>query len=177
MSFRSKRALLAAILLAGVAMTAPALAADRAPTANRVEDAWCRAPPPGAPTAAGYVTVRNLGPAPDRLTGGSSPVAAQVELHSMTTQGGVMRMRPVTGGLAIAAHGVAVIQPGSDLHLMLIGLKRRLKVGEHVPVTLRFARAGRIRADFIVRDQGAAAQAMPLGRHEHMDHIDHLGGR
>ncbi|HEX4097425.1 MAG TPA: copper chaperone PCu(A)C [Caulobacteraceae bacterium] len=164
MTPQTKRALLAASLLAAMAAAAPAMAAD-----IRITDAWSPPTPPGAPTAAGYLTIRNLEPKPDRLVGGSSPAAAQVQLHSMTMQGQIMRMRAVTGGLAIAGSGTASIQPGSGLHLMLLGLKRPLELGEHVPVTLQFARAGQVRADFVVRAEGAPVAGKPAGGHDHMN--------
>ncbi len=168
-----KRALLAAMLLAGAAAAAPALAARSRPSIE-IEDAWSPPPPPGAPTAAGYLTIRNAGHAPDRLLGGATPVAAQVQLHSMSTQGGVMRMRPITGGLAIAGGATVRIEPGAGLHLMLIGLKRTLRAGEHVPVTLRFAKAGDVHADLLVRAQGANAPPSGMGGH---DHMNRTGGR
>jgi hypothetical protein len=156
--------LLVASLLAAMAAAAPAMAAD-----IRITDAWCPPTPPGAPTAGGYLTIHDTSTKPDRLMGGSSPAAAQVQLHSMTMQGQIMRMRAVTGGLAIAGRGTASIQPGSGLHLMLIGLKRPLKLGEHVPVTLQFAKAGQVSADFVVRAEGAPAAGKPAGGHGHMN--------
>ena len=173
MTHPTQRALLAAAMLAGLGLCAPALAKDHASAQVRIEDAWSPPTPPGAPTAAGYLTIDNLGPDADRLLGGSSPAAAQVQLHSMTMQGGVMRMRPVTGGLQIARRADARIQPGDGLHLMLIGLKRPLRAGEHVPVTLDFARAGSVRADFVVRPRAAAAPAVGM----HMGPHDHIGGQ
>ena len=161
-----KRALLAAMLIA-----TPVLAAPHASV--HVEDAWCPPTPPGAPTAAGYLTIRNLGPSSDRLVGGSSPVATQVQLHSMTMTGGVMRMRQASAGLLVAAGATAHIQPGDGLHLMLIGLRRPLHAGEHLPITLEFARAGAVRADFVVRPQFSATG----GERGHMDHMAHMGGR
>lgn len=161
------RTLLASILLVGAAAAAPALAAH-AHASIEVEDAWCPPTPPGAPTAAGYLTIRNAGRAPDRLLDGSTTLAAVVQLHSMSTQGGVMRMRPMTGGLAVAGGATARVQPGDGLHLMLIGLKRPLRAGEHVPITLRFARAGAVRADFAVRPQLSATSGGQMA---------HMGGR
>jgi hypothetical protein len=166
MTSLSRRAVLAAAFCAGLAAAASASARGHGPIG--ISDAWCPPTPPGAPTAAGYLTVTNTGRAPDRLTGASSPVAAQVQLHSMTTRGGVMRMRPVTGGLEVGPGRTLPIQPGGELHLMLIGLKRPLKAGDHVPVTLTFARAGSVGVEFAVHPQGAAAPATHLGPHDHM---------
>jgi|HubBroStandDraft_1064217.scaffolds.fasta_scaffold343730_2 copper(I)-binding protein len=113
--------------------------------------AWIRSTPPGAPTAAGYVTLINHGPATDRLMGGTTSVAGSVVPHQMTTTGGIMRMRPFPGGLAIGAAATVSLTPNGD-HLMLIGLKRPLKSGEHVRIVLQFQRAGNITVDFPVRD-------------------------
>ena len=165
----SKRALLVAAVLAGLGLSAPAVAHDHPGGDVRILDAWCPPTPPGAPTAAGYLTISNQGHAADRLLGGSSAVAAQVQLHSMTTQGQVMRMRPLTEGLAVAPGATTRIQPGGGLHLMLIGLKRPLRSGDHAAITLDFAKAGPLRVDFIVRPQGDASRAMHMGPHDHMD--------
>ena len=170
----SKRALLAAAVAAALGLSAPAMA--RGPSTIRVTDAWSPPTPPGAPTAAGYLTISNTGREADRLVGGSSPLAAQVQLHSMTMQGGVMRMRPVLGGLAVAPGGSTRIQPGGGMHLMLIGLKRPLKAGERAPVNLQFARAGKVEVDFAVRPQGDPARAMHMGEHERMNRIHTDGG-
>ena len=162
-----------AALMAVASLAAPALA--RPHPAIRVSDAWSPAPPPGAPTAAGYLTITNAGAAPDRLLEGSTPVAAQVQLHSMSMQGGVMRMRPLTDGLPIAPRSTVRIQSGGT-HLMLVGLKRPLRAGDHLPVTLDFAKAGKLRVDFVVRPPGEAAAPVRSGPHESTDHM-RMGGR
>ena len=116
-----------------------------------VKDAWIRSTNAGAPTAAGYATIVNHGFASDRLTGGYSRASASVELHHMSTEGGIMRMRPIPGGLAMAGSATLRLTPNGD-HLMLIAPKGALKAGTHVKVTLQFQRAGSIAADFVVRD-------------------------
>ncbi|HTX48743.1 MAG TPA: copper chaperone PCu(A)C [Caulobacteraceae bacterium] len=129
-----------------------ALAVGAAAHAAGIEarDAWIRATPPGAATAAGYVTLTNHGLS-DRLVGGRTAVAGDVQVHEMSMTGGVMRMRPIPGGLAIGASQTVSLAPARD-HLMLIGLKRPLKAGQHVKVVLRFQRAGDVAVDFTVRD-------------------------
>ena len=62
-----------------------------------------------------------------------------------------MRMRPLTGGLAIGASATVRLTPNGD-HLMLIGLKRPLRSGEHLKLVLQFQRAGNVPVDFVVRD-------------------------
>jgi copper(I)-binding protein len=135
------------------ALTAVALLAAGAADAATIEvkDAWIRTPPPGAPTAAGYATIVNHAISSDRLTGASTGAATSAQLHQMSMSGGVMRMRPLTGGVPIGASASLKFTPNGD-HLMLIGLKTPLKAGTHVKITLQFQRAGAVAADFVVRD-------------------------
>ena len=119
------------------------VAALAAPDALRMTDGWVRSAPPGAPTTAGYLTVENTGSSPDRLVGVSSPDAARAELHGMDMAGGVMRMRPLTGGAAVPAHGRLELQPAGGRHIMLIAPRRRFVDGDHVTAALTFERAGR----------------------------------
>ncbi|HEY2710285.1 MAG TPA: copper chaperone PCu(A)C [Caulobacteraceae bacterium] len=123
-----------------------------------VKDAWIRTPPPGAPTAAAYAAITNHAISSDRLTGAFSAAAASVTPHQMSTAGGVMRMRPITGGLAIGASATVRFTPNGD-HLMLIGLKQPLKAGQHVKIVLQFQRAGNVAADFVVRDDAPGGMA------------------
>lgn len=131
----------------------------------RISHAWSRPTPPGAPTAAGYLTIQDKGGVADRLTGGSSPDAAAVEVHQMSMTGGIMRMRPVEGGLAVPAGGTVTLAPGG-YHLMLIGPKRPFKIGDRIPVTLAFARAGRVPIRLVVEPPsgGMAMGSMKMGR-------------
>jgi copper(I)-binding protein len=118
--------------------------------AIRIDHPWSRPTPPGAPTAVGYMTIVNRAGVPDRLEAVSSPAAATVSVHSMSMAGGVMRMRPVEGGLAAPAKGQITLGPDGD-HLMFEGLKRPFRAGDRVPVVLTFAHAGRIRAALVVQ--------------------------
>jgi hypothetical protein len=145
--------------LSAVIIAVAALAASVAQAGTvEVKDAWIRATPPGATTAAGYAVIVNHGFTTDRLMGGHTAVAGSVEPHQTTMAGGVMRMRAIPGGLAIGASAAAHLSPNGD-HLMLIGLKRPLRAGEHVRVVLDFTRAGAVTADFVVRD-GASGGGM-----------------
>lgn len=139
-------------LAAIFAATVPALPALAEVSVDRP---WLRETAPGARTGAGYGLVVNGGKAEDRLLGGSTPLAERVEVHSMTMDKGVMRMRPVTKGLAVPAGGRVALKPGG-YHLMLIGLKERLRAGAMVPLTLKFAKAGPIKLSVRVEgiDQG-----------------------
>jgi len=115
-----------------------------------IDHAWSRPTPPGAPTAVGYLTLTNHGHAPDRLMSEDSPAAGTVSLHQMSMAGGIMRMRPVTGGLEIAPGASVTLDPNGD-HLMFEGLKRPFKSGSKVQVALHFQHAGLVRVMVVVR--------------------------
>ena len=59
-----------------------------------IHQPWARATPGGAQVGGGYLTIENKGKAADRLTGGSFAASSGFELHTMTMDGGIMRMRP-----------------------------------------------------------------------------------
>jgi copper(I)-binding protein len=153
--FKSLRLALAAVALVAAAPLA-ASAHDYQVGALKIGHPWSRPNPSGAPTAAGYLSITNTGRTPDRLLGGASPAATTIEVHEMSMAGGIMRMRPVAGGLAIAAGQTVKLEPGG-YHLMIIGPKRAFKVGDHIPVTLKFERAGRVKVDFDVEATAPAS--------------------
>ncbi|MDZ4374689.1 MAG: copper chaperone PCu(A)C [Phenylobacterium sp.] len=113
-----------------------------------VADPWCRATPVGAPAAGCFMPLTSTGP--NRLTAVQSPASARGEIHTMDMAGGVMRMRELSGGLALPAGAAVALKPGG-LHVMLVGLKAPLKVGERVRLTLRFETGGALTVEAPVR--------------------------
>jgi copper(I)-binding protein len=122
-----------------------------------IDHPWTRPTVAGQSVGGGYLGIHNRGSAADRLLGGTSSAAAKVEVHEMRMEGDVMRMREV-GGLALPAGGRVKLEPGG-LHLMLVGLKAPLKVGDKVPLTLRFEKAGQIEVMLHVEHSPTAAPA------------------
>ncbi|MFJ3057759.1 copper chaperone PCu(A)C [Herbaspirillum sp. NPDC087042] len=118
---------------------------------------YARATVPGQPAAGAYLSIENKGSAPDRLVGVSSPVAKSGEIHTMSMEGNLMKMREVEGGLEVKPGQKIAMQPGNGYHIMLMGLSRPLKAGEKVPATLTFEKAGKIDVTFNVEDPAAAA--------------------
>ncbi|HKT19627.1 MAG TPA: copper chaperone PCu(A)C [Stellaceae bacterium] len=155
-SFIAIAALAAALLL-------PTLAAQADESGIRVDEVWARATPSTAKTGVIYLSITNTGSTPDTLVSASTPVAAQAELHETSMTNGVMQMRSVQA-LSIAPGKTVLLQP-EGYHLMLMGLKRQLKEGEHVPLTLVFAHAGKRDVTASVEKPGALhpaeSKAMP----------------
>ena len=121
-----------------------------------IDHPWSRATPKGAKIGAGYVSIKNTGSAPDRLVGGSFADAGKVELHHMTMDQGVMKMRPVAGGVEIKPGERVELNP-DGLHLMFIDLKEPLKNGEQVAGTLEFEKAGTVPVQYTVGGIGEKA--------------------
>lgn len=142
------------VVAAKASETAPERTAAARAGAVAIEAPWIRATPGGAKVAGGYVTLRNAGREPDRLTGAAIPGAGRTEIHSMSMEGGVMKMAPVAGGLALPPGETVALKPGG-YHLMFLDLKDGLKAGETVAGTLTFERAGTVPVTFTVAPIGA----------------------
>jgi len=141
--------------------------AEQAPAAATLEvrDAWAAPTPGGVEVSAGYLIISNPTAAEDRLIGAATPRAGSSEVHEMSMDGGVMRMRAVEGGLAVPAGETVALAPGG-LHLMFMGVTQPFVEGESIPVTLTFANAGDIQVSLPVRRSAASdASHRPLISH------------
>lgn len=103
---------------------------------------------------AAYLSLQNLGATADKLVDARSSELDAVEFHQMSMDGDVMKMRELDA-VELAAKAKVVMQPGIGMHLMLIGLKKPLKVGDKLPVTLQFEKAGKL--DVIINVEDAKA--------------------
>ena len=102
---------------------------------------YARTTAAGQAAGGGYLKLENKG-TDDKLLSATAEVAASVELHSMSMEGDVMRMRQVDG-IALPKGKTVELKPGG-LHLMFIGLKAPLKDGDKFPLKLKFERAGEV---------------------------------
>lgn len=117
---------------------------------------------PGQPGGA-YVTLENAGKAADKLVAASSPIATSVQIHSMSMDGNIMRMREVTN-IELPAGAKLAMKPGDGYHLMLLGLKQPLKAGDKFPLTLTFEKAGKVEVSVWVENN------KPADTDAHMHH-------
>ena len=88
------------------------LARSQSSNAIAIEGPFARATPVGFNVGAGYMTITNKGAAADRLVSATSPVAGEVQVHEMTMQDGVSKMRALPGGLPIEAGKSITLAPG-----------------------------------------------------------------
>jgi copper(I)-binding protein len=126
-----------------------------------ISQPYARATMPGAKVAAAYMQLRNTGKAPITLVSAASPVCDKVELHTMSMEGGIMRMRELQNGVTIPPGGTISFVPGG-MHLMLMGLRQQLTPGTAVAVTLNFSGAPSQTLQFPVQAMGNSG-----GQHQH----------
>ena len=154
-----KSTLLKALLItAGIVVSNLVLAqaVTKTVTTNtiKIEDAYTRATAPGQQVAGGFMKIENKASAPDQLVSASSPAAGEVQLHEMSMEGNVMKMRQIKD-IDVPAGGVVELKPGG-LHLMLMNIKAPLNAGETIPVKLKFAKAGEVEVKMPVNAMGGA---------------------
>jgi copper(I)-binding protein len=121
------------------------------------------ATPAGADTAVGYFSVRNDGAEDDRLLSVSAPdLAERVEIHTMSMDGGVMKMRQIEALDLPAGQNTQLSPEGT--HLMFVGLKKAPAEGARIEGTLTFEKAGAVVVEFVVEPVGSLPEP---GEHEH----------
>lgn len=157
---------LAALL---AAFTLPAAAHDYRVGPLHIDHPWARPTVPGQQSGGAFMKIANRGEVDDKLLSAHSPVAASTEVHSMTMDGHVMRMREIPE-LPVPAGQAVELRPGG-YHVMFMGLRAPLKAGESVPLTLRFERAGEVTV--AVKVEMRAQPAQPAGGHGTGGHHHH----
>ncbi|MDP2867357.1 copper chaperone PCu(A)C [Methyloversatilis sp.] len=147
------RRLMTAALLALI--TAPAMAE------LTVKDAWVRATVPQQKATGAFMQI--TAPKAARLVEASSPVAGVTEIHEMTMDKDIMRMRAIPG-IDLPAGKAVELKPGG-YHVMLMDLKAPITEGQDVPVTLVIEGADKKRETIVIK-----ATARALGASGAMDH-------
>ncbi|WP_020560929.1 copper chaperone PCu(A)C [Thiofilum flexile] len=134
----------------------------------KVHSQYARAVPPGQPNGAVFMTLVNTTSTPWSVKSASSPAAKVTELHITQNHNGVMQMHQVSK-IDLPAAGEVVLKPGS-LHMMLIGLKQDLKVGEKTSVTLTFSDNSQLKLDVPIQE---VTQPMNNNHSGHSEHHMH----
>ena len=132
------------ILTVSLAASASVFAQDYKLGSLRVEHPYARSTVPAQPSGAVYFAIENKGTNGDKLIGVASPVAKSVEIHTMSMDGDVMKMREVQS-VEIKPSATISMKPGDGYHIMLIGLKQQLKSGNTFPLTLSFEKSGKLK--------------------------------
>jgi hypothetical protein len=150
--------LFAFMLFAGALQSPPAQSQEAKAGDLVISQPWSRAAPRGAELASSYLTIENKGSTADHLVGGSTEVAAKLEVQQISMVGGGMTAHPVDGGLVIPPGEKVVLAPGG-YYLALLKLNAPLRKGSKAPMTLEFERAGKIDVGFDVLGPAAKGPA------------------
>lgn len=160
------------VAVAALLVTSFAQAHSYSAGSLKIDHPAARATMGSQPNAAAYLQIDNTGSSDDALLSANSPAAASVEIHNMTMEGDVMKMRALDQ-LEIKAGSKVEMKPGNGYHLMMLGLKKPLKNGDKFPLTLTFKKAGKVKVSVNVEEMAKPAKAMDEdGMHEHHHH-DH----
>lgn len=157
------------IFSAGIACLSLAHAAPSPTVSSKeivsISDAWVRSTNAGQEVGAAYMTLTSAEDV--SLTGVSSDVSNSVEIHSMTMENGVMKMR-MQKALALTAGKPSALAPGG-YHLMLFDLKQALTVGEPVNFVLNFEKKNKHKFSqkIKVMVQSAATDDNAHSQHQH----------
>jgi periplasmic copper chaperone A len=143
-------------------LTSQVHAADYKVGSIQISQPWARATPKGASSGAAYMTVTNSGTAAQHLNCVSSDAANECQIHEMTMDGGVMKMRPVQGGLEVKPGETVTLKPGG-FHLMLVGLKGPLQAGKSLDATFKVDDGTTVQVEFPVAAIGAPAPGAAQG--------------
>jgi periplasmic copper chaperone A len=146
------------IALLAASLVATAFAQDTKIGAITIDHPWARATPGAVKNSAAFMSFDNKGAA-DKLISVTGTVAKEIQIHSMITEAGVMKMREIKA-LDIPANGKAELKPGG-FHVMLIGIPDGLKEGTKFPLTLKFEKAGEITVQVTAEKPGS---------HNHSEH-------
>lgn len=137
----------------------------------QIDQAVARATVGKQSNGAAFLQIENKG-ADDVLLSASSPAAARVEIHTMSMEGDVMKMRALPQ-LELKAGQKLEMKPGNGVHIMLMGLKKPLVAGEKFPLTLNFRKAGKIDTTVEVAEIGMSMKkkedAGDMHHHHHHD--------
>ncbi|WP_323144379.1 copper chaperone PCu(A)C [Massilia phyllosphaerae] len=129
-----------------------------------VSDPWVRATVPGQHATGAFLHIQSR--TDSKLVRANSPIARVVEVHKMTMEHDVMRMRQIPY-LPLPAGRSVELRPGG-YHIMLIELKRQVKEGDKIPLSLVFERQdGRLETIKVEAPARGLTASMPTKEGEH----------
>ncbi len=154
-----------AAVAAALTMTIPAVLAD----GYKIENPRARPSLGVAKNTAAFFTIHNMGGQADKLVSVEGDVARKIELHTHLKENGVFKMRPVEF-IAIPANGKVELKSGG-LHVMVIGVHSKLKVGDTFKLKLNFEHAKSMTVMVpVVKMTGHMKMKMPMKMdHKKMD--------
>ncbi len=131
----SQRCARAVVVIASLCLL-PLWAIGASSDVVKISDARVRETVPGQSTGAAYMRIRSTQRV--ELVRVQSGVARSAEIHQMSMENGLMKMRELKS-VGIDAGREVALAPGGT-HIMLVDTKRPLRPGEEVTLKLHFRR-------------------------------------
>ena len=128
-----------------------------------IMNAWVKEPLPGVDATGAYLFIHNHGKRSDRLVGVSTEIASVSEIHEMSHENGVMKMRRLESGITLAPDQKVQVEPGG-IHIMLFHLNKPIKAGEAYVLRLEFEESGLLDVPVIVKKNARSEL------HDHHEH-------
>jgi periplasmic copper chaperone A len=129
-----------------------------------VKDAWAR--PPLAPqnNTAVYMIIENPGASPRSIVSVSCADAPSAQIHEMMMEGKMAMMMPAKE-VTVPAGGSVEFKTGG-YHIMLSGVKKPVKAGDHLNLVLKLSDGKTVPVTATVRDSApdpapSGGQSMP----------------
>jgi copper(I)-binding protein len=97
-----------------------------------INDAWIRATVPQQMATGAFFQIKSTTDA--RVVSVQTAAAGVAEIHEMKMENNVMKMRAIEH-LELAAGKMVELKPGG-YHLMLMDIKKQIKAGDVIPLTL-----------------------------------------
>lgn len=129
----------------------------------KVEKVRIKFVPKQSPNSAMFAQIKNTSAKDVALVKAESDISKTVELHDMIMADKEMKMRPVDK-FVVKANSTLELKPGS-FHVMFIGLKEGLKLGEKKKVTLTFDNGEKVTLDVPVEKIMVDSNMMPHKHH------------
>ncbi len=115
----------------------------------KIEDPWVRVTFGQSRATAGYMALIDQSGKGNTLVGLEMAGGAKAEIHETVMDGDIVKMRMVKA-FTVPAGGRAELTPTGG-HIMIMGLTTPLKMGETLPIKLKFADGSEMMAYFAVR--------------------------
>ncbi|GIS16257.1 MAG: hypothetical protein CM15mP117_16890 [Alphaproteobacteria bacterium] len=115
-----------------------------------IQNVWIKDNPFNHPMTAGYLTIHNTSNSDTKLIAVSSSIAERIEIHQMSMDNDIMKMRQLKDGLIIPANDITYLKPG-DFHLMFFGLKKQMNPMETHLINLTFQNLGTVAVHALVK--------------------------
>lgn len=102
-----------------------------------IEGAYARASIPNVPNSAAFFVIKNNSDKDIAITSANSDISEKNELHTHIKENKMMKMMKIEK-LVVPAKSSLELKSGGD-HVMLMGLKKELKVGDEINLELSFS--------------------------------------